>query len=190
MKTLPTISIIKTSLDILPYSTPFNNQSINNVPTLITPISTYLPSPLAPLREGQHCHRSNNSNNSGGSNNRGGSNNNRTTTLLRQAVVSPVGDMLIRLLTPTYTLHCKASPSVLIITSKIFSTMLSPTSSFSEAQRYHNSPNSSTEPLVLMLHDDDPVALCTLLKALHNHPSVPWLLSFKQLVKMVVVVGK
>jgi len=170
MKTLPTISIIKTSLDILPYNTPFNNQSINNVPTIIAPISTYLPSPLTPLREGQHCHRSNNS---------GGSNNNRTTTPLRQAIISPVGDMLIRLLTPTHTLHYRVSASVLITASKIFSAMLSATPPFSESQRFNNSPNSSTEPFVLMLHDDDPVALRILLKALHNHPSVPRLLSFK-----------
>jgi len=105
-------------------------------------------------------------------------------------MISPVGDMLIRLLPPTHTLHYKASTSVLIITSKIFSAMLSPTSPFSETQRYHNSPNSSTEPFVLILYYDDPVALCILLKALHNHPSVPRLLSFKQLVQMAVVVGK
>jgi len=184
MKTLPTVSIITTSLDILPYSTPFNNQSINNVPIIITPISTYFPSPLTPLREGRHCHRSNNSNNSGGSNN------NRTTTPLRQTIISPVGDMLIRLLTPTHTLHYKASAGVVITTSKIFSAMLSPTSPFSEAQPFNNSPYSSTEPFILMLHDDGPVALRTPPKALHNHPSVPWLLSFRQLVKMAVAVDK
>jgi len=43
---------------------------------------------------------------------------------------------------------------------------------------------------VLKLHDDDPVALCILLKALHNHPSVPQSLTFRQLVKMAVVVDK
>jgi len=34
------------------------------------------------------------------------------------------------------------------------------------------------------------MGLCILLKALYNHPSVPRLLSFKQLVKMAVVVDK
>jgi len=98
--------------------------------------------------------------------------------------------MLIRLLTPTPTLHYKASASVLIATSKIFSAMLSPTSPFSKAQRFSNSPYYSMESFVLMLYDDDPVALCIPPKALHNHPSVPRLLSFKQLVKMAVVVNK
>ena len=126
---------IKTSLDILPYSTPFNNQSIINVPTIITPISTYLPSPLAPLCEGkQHCHSSNHSNNNGSSNNSGRSNKNRTTTSLRQTIISPVRNMFIRLRTPTHTLYYKASASVLITTSKIFSAMLCLASSFSEAR--------------------------------------------------------
>ena len=109
---------------------------------------------------------------------------------LRETIISPVGDILIRLLTPTHTLYYKTSASVLITTSKIFSAMLSPTSPFSEAQRFNNSPYSSTEPFVLKLHDDDPVALCILLKSLHNHPSVPQSLTFKQLVKMAVVVDK
>ncbi|PUU77485.1 hypothetical protein B9Z19DRAFT_1086206 [Tuber borchii] len=109
---------------------------------------------------------------------------------LRETIISPVGDILIRLLTPTHTLHYKTSASVLITTSKIFSAMLSPTSPFSEARRFNNSPYSSTEPFVLKLHDDDPVALCILLKSLHNHPSVPQSLTFKQLVKMAVVVDK
>jgi len=68
--------------------------------------------------------------------------------------------------------------------------MLSPTSPFSEPQRFNNSPYSSSEPFVLRLHDDDHMGLCILLKALYNHPSVPRLLSFKQLVKMAVVVDK
>ncbi|RPA90233.1 hypothetical protein L873DRAFT_1718708 [Choiromyces venosus 120613-1] len=112
-----------------------------------------------------------------------------TTTLLpvRETIISPVGDILLRLVTPTHTLHYKTSASVLITTSKVFSAMLSPTSPFSEARRF-NSP--STEPFVLKLHDDDPVALCILLKSLHNHASVPRSLSFKQLVKMAVVVDK
>jgi len=98
--------------------------------------------------------------------------------------------MLIRLLTSTHALRYKASARVLTTTSKIFSAMLSPTSPFSETQRFNDSPNSSTEPLVLVLHDDDPVALRIPAKALHNHPSVPRLLSFKQLVKMAVVADK
>jgi len=98
--------------------------------------------------------------------------------------------MLLRLLTPTHTLHYKASAGVLITTSKIFSAMLSPTSPFSESQLFNNSPYSSTEPFILILHDDDPVALRIPPKALHNHPSVPRLLSFKQLVNMAVEVDK
>ncbi|KAG0130330.1 hypothetical protein HOY82DRAFT_486844, partial [Tuber indicum] len=108
---------------------------------------------------------------------------------LRETVISPVGDILLHLLTPTHTLHYKTSASVLITTSKVFSAMLSPTSPFSEAQRFNNSPHS-TDPFVLRLHDDDPVALCILLRALHNHPSVPRSLTFRQLVKMAVVVDK
>jgi len=68
--------------------------------------------------------------------------------------------------------------------------MLSPTSTFSEPQRFNNSPHSLREPFVLRLHDDDPVVLWILLKALHNHQSVPQLVSFKKLVKMAVVVDK
>jgi len=98
--------------------------------------------------------------------------------------------MLIRLLTSTHALRYEASARVLTTTSKIFSAMQSPTSLFSEAQRFNDSPNSSTKPFVLVLHDDDPVAFCILLKALHNHSSVPRLLSFEQLVKMAVVVDK
>ena len=87
--------------------------------------------------------------------------------------------------------HCTTEPpSVLIATSKVFSAMLSPTSPFSEPRRFNNSPHSSREPFVLRLQDDDPVVLWILLKALHNHQSVPRLLSFKQLVKMAVVVDK
>jgi len=68
--------------------------------------------------------------------------------------------------------------------------MLSPTSPFSESQLFNNSPYSSTEPFILMLHDDDHVGLRIPPKALHNHPSVPRLLSFKKLVNMAVVVDK
>jgi len=87
--------------------------------------------------------------------------------------------------------HCTTEPpSVLITTSKVFSAMLSPTSPFSEPQRFNNCPHSSRDPFVLRLHDDHPVALWILLKALHNHPFVPRLLSSKQLVMMAVVVDK
>ncbi|CUS08282.1 unnamed protein product [Tuber aestivum] len=88
-------------------------------------------------------------------------------------MISPVGDMLIRLLTPTHTMYYKASASVLIATSKVFSVMPCPTSLFSEAQRVNNLPYSSTEPFVLSLHDNNPVVLHILLKALHNQPPVP-----------------
>ncbi|CUS07173.1 unnamed protein product [Tuber aestivum] len=91
----------------------------------------------------------------------------------REAMISPVGDMLIHLLTPTHTLYHKASASILITMSKVFSVMPCPTSLFSEAQRVNNLPYSSTEPFVLSLHDDNPVVLYILLKALHSHPPVP-----------------
>ena len=76
--------------------------------------------------------------------------------------------MLLRLLTPTPTLHYKASAGVLITTSKTFSAMLSPTSPFSESQLFNNSPYSSTEPFILILHNDDPVALRIPSKALQS----------------------
>jgi len=58
------------------------------------------------------------------------------------------------------------------------------------AQYCDNSPDSSMELFILMLHYDGPVTLCILLKAVHNHASIPWLLSFKQLAKMAIVVDK
>jgi len=139
------------------------------------------PQPPAPLCEGQHCHRSNNRQNSSGINKK------CVSTPLLERIILPVAEMPLRQLTPTDTPSYQPSTSLLITKSKIFSARISQISTFSKAQQCHNSSYFSLALFILILHDDNPVVSCILLKALHNHPSGP-LQAFLQLVKMAVVV--
>ena len=97
--------------------------------------------------------------------------------------------MPLHQLTPTVAPSYQPFTSVLITKAKIFSARISQTSTFSETQQCHNSPYFLLAQFILILHDDNPVVCCILLKALHNHPSVP-LQAFLQLVKMTIVVDK
>jgi hypothetical protein len=102
--------------------------------------------------------------------------------------ICPIGDLIIHL--PDLSIRFLVSSTILIMHSPVFSAMLGPSSQFAEAVAFRRQP-AHAEPYVMELHDDDPVALAVVLRALHLLVAgIPRTINIRQLARIAVICDK